>query len=276
MRLARISSAVTRISFMILVYLFLLAPLVVVVGASFNGGDRSFFDFPPTDISLKWYGRMDPSQMRALGVSIILAVSTSVAAAILGVPAAIGLVRAKFKGKAAVAAILRSPLQIPAVVIGVSFLQMYYKVGNTTGIYAVGTIAGLFLAHLFMVLPYVISAVSAVLQRFNMRLEEAALSLGASRWSVFRRVTLPIIIPGVYTGCIYAFLVSFGDVPVSLFLAANGIVTFPVEVFQAMQFDFNPAILATSSVIVVGSTVMMIALQRMVGMETLLRSSGGR
>jgi putative spermidine/putrescine transport system permease protein len=276
MRASRLAGVGAKIGFMVLVYVFLLAPLVVVVGASLNGGDRSFFDFPPTNISLKWYGRVDPAQMRALGISLVLGVSTALGAAILGVPAAMGLVRARFRGKAVVAAILRSPLQIPAVVIGVSFLQMYYNIGNATGAYAAGTMLGLFFAHLFMVLPYVISAVSAVLERFNMRLEEAALSLGASRLSVFRRVTLPIIMPGIYTGCIYAFLVSFGDLPVSLFLAANGMATFPVEVFQAMEFDFNPAILATSSLIVVGSIVVMVALQRLVGMETLLRSSGGR
>lgn len=276
MTLRHAMGGLAKISFLVLVYIFLLAPLVVVVGASFNGGEKSFINFPPTDLSLKWYGRMDPSQLRALGVSIILATTTALAAVALGVPAAIGLVRAQFRGKALVAAILRSPLQIPAVVIGVSFLKMYYTVGNATGVYAVGTIAGLFLAHLFMVLPYVISAVSAVLQRFNMRLEEAALSLGASRLSVFRRVTLPIIMPGIYTGSIYAFLVSFGDVPVSLFLAANGLATFPVEVFQAMQFDFNPAVLAMSSVIVVGSIATMVVLQRLVGMDTLLRSSGSK
>jgi putative spermidine/putrescine transport system permease protein len=266
----------TKIAFMALVYLFLLAPLIVVVGASLNGAEGSFIDFPPKDLSLKWYGRMDPSQLHALGVSLILAVSTALAAVALGVPAAIGLVRAEFRGKALVAAVLRSPLQIPAVVIGVSFLKMYYMVGSATGVYAVGTMAGLFFAHLFMVLPYIVGAVTAVLQRFNMRLEEAALSLGASRLSAFRRVTLPIIMPGIYTGSIYAFLVSFGDVPVSLFLAANGLATFPVEVFQAMQFDFDPSVLATSSMIVLGSVVMMVALQRLVGMDTLLRSSGGK
>ncbi len=276
MRARALLGGAAKIAFMALVYLFLLAPLIVVVGASLNGGQGSFIDFPPKDLSLQWYGRMDPSQLRALGVSLVLGVSTALAAVVLGVPAAIGLVRADFRGKALVAAVLRSPLQIPAVVIGVSFLKMYYMVGSATGVYAVGTMAGLFFAHLFMVLPYIVGAVTAVLQRFNMRLEEAALSLGASRLSTFRRVTLPIIMPGIYTGCVYAFLVSFGDVPVSLFLAANGLATFPVEVFQAMQFDFDPSVLATSSMIVVGSVVIMVVFQKLVGMDTLLRSSGGK
>jgi putative spermidine/putrescine transport system permease protein len=115
-----------------------------------------------------------------------------------------------------------------------------------------------------------------VLLRFNTTLEEAALSLGASRFSVMRRVTLPILMPGIYTGAIYAFLVSFGDVPVSLFLSSAGYTTFPVEIFQAMQFDFNPAVLAISSITIAGSLVLMIGLQRLVGMETLLRAGGNK
>jgi len=195
---------------------------------------------------------------------------------VLGIPAALGLVRAEFRGKALVAAILRSPLQIPAVVIGVSFFRLYYSVGEKTGLYATGTLLGLFIGHLFMVTPYVTGALVSVLQRVNMRLEEAAFSLGAFRFSVLRRVTLPIIMPGVYTGAIYAFLVSFGDVPVALFLGANGITTFPVEIFDAMQFDFDPSILAISSLTIVGSIVLILALQRLVGMDALLRAGGNK
>jgi putative spermidine/putrescine transport system permease protein len=259
-----------------MIYVFLLAPLVVVVGASFNGSEQGFVNFPPRDLSLKWYGLMDPAQLHALGVSVVLAGLTSLVSVVLGVLAAFGLVRAAFPGKALVAMILRSPLQIPAVVIGVAFMRMYYGFGNETGIYAIGTLGGLVLAHSFMATPYVIGAVSSVLLRFNIRLEEAAFSLGASRFSVMRRVTLPIIMPGIYTGAIYAFLTSFGDVPVALFLGVTGFTTFPVELFNAMQFDFNPAVLAISSVTVVASLALMLALQRLVGMETLLRTSGNK
>jgi putative spermidine/putrescine transport system permease protein len=273
-RAAVIVGGAAKIAFMALVYLFLLAPLVVVVGASLNGSQGSFIDFPPKELSLKWYGRMDPSQLQALGVSLILGVSTALAAVALGVPAAIGLVRAEFRGKALVAAVLRSPLQIPAVVIGVSFLKLYYLIGDWTGFYALGSMAGLAIAHVFMATPYVIGSVAAVVQRLNPRLEEASYSLGASRWSTFRRVTHPLIMPGVYTGAMYSFLVSFSDVPVSLFLGATGFTTFPVEIFHAMEFDFDPSILAIATLIIVFSMALLYLIQRIVGLEALLRSGG--
>ncbi len=275
MRARRVAGGAAKIAFMAMVYLFLLAPLIVVVGASFNGAEGSFINFPPTNLTWRWYGRMDPSQLRALGVSIALELSTALAAALLGVPAAIGLVRAKFKGKALVAAILRSPLQIPAVVIGVAFLKMYYTVGNVTGYYAVGTMVGLFLAHLFMVLPYVISAVAAVLQRFNMRLEEAALSLGASRLSVFRRVTLPIIMPGIYADastpswCRSATCRSRCSSRRTAYRRSRSRCFRPcssISIRRCWQHRRQSS----------GSIVVMVGLQRLVGMETLLRSSGGK
>lgn len=257
------------------IYLFLFAPLVVVVGASFDGGDRTFLNFPPSNLSLHWYGRIAPDLFQALGLSVALGTTAAVAACLIGVPAALGLVRAEFRGKSLVAALFRAPLQIPAVVIGVSFLKLYYFVGDVTGLYAVGSLPGLIVAHTFLASPYVIGSVSAVLQRFNLRLEEAALSLGASPWTTFRRVTLPVIMPGVYTGAMYAFLVSFGDVPVSLFLGAGGTQPFAAKIFHLMEFDFDPSLLAIATFIIFGSLALIYALQRAVGMEALVRSGGG-
>jgi putative spermidine/putrescine transport system permease protein len=256
------------------IYLFLLAPLVVVVGASFNGGERTYMVFPPENVSLQWYGRITPELWRALAISFGVGLISAAAGCLLGVPAAIGVVRSQFPGKAFVMALFRAPLQIPAVVIGVSFLKLYYLVGDWTGFYPFGTLTGLAIAHVFMATPYVIGSVSAILQRFNTRLEEASYILGASRWSTFRRVTLPLIMPGVYTGAMYAFLVSFSDVPVSLFLGATGFTTFPVEIFHAMEYDFDPSILAIATFIIVFSMGLLYMVQRIVGLETLLRSGG--
>jgi putative spermidine/putrescine transport system permease protein len=257
------------------IYLFLFAPLVVVVGASFDGGDRTFMNFPPSNLSLHWYGRIAPDLFQALGLSVVLGVTAALAACLIGVPAALGLVRAEFRGKSVVAALFRAPLQIPAVVIGVSFLKLYYFVGDVIGFYAVGSLPGLIVAHTFLASPYVIGSVTAVLQRFNLRLEEAALSLGASPWTAFRRVTLPVIMPGVYTGAMYAFLVSFGDVPVSLFLGAGGTQPFAAKIFHLMEFDFDPSLLAIATFIIFGSLALIYVLQRAVGMEALVRSGGG-
>jgi ABC-type spermidine/putrescine transport system permease subunit II len=120
----------------------------------------------------------------------------------------------------------------------------------------------------------VVGTVGAVLHRFNPRLEEAALSLGATRWSAFRRVTLPIILPGVYAGVLYAFIVSFGDIPVSLFLASPRYTTFPVEIFHSIEFDFSPAVLAISTLIVLISLAILWVVQRIVGLDVLLRAGG--
>jgi putative spermidine/putrescine transport system permease protein len=256
-------------------FVFLFAPLVVVVGASLDGGNRTFLNFPPAEISLRWYGNISADLFEALALSVALGLTTAFLACVIGVPAALGLVRAEFRGKAAVAALFRAPLQIPAVVIGVSFLKLYYLIGDVAGIHLVGSLPGLLIAHLFLATPYVIGSVAAVLQRFNPRLEEAALSLGASRLRALRRVTLPVIMPGVYAGAMYAFLVSFGDVPISLFLGAPGMQPFAAKIFNLMEFDFDPSLLAISTYIIIGSFAAIYLLQRAIGLDQFTRTGGG-
>lgn len=264
-------------SWMVGVFAFMLAPLVVVVGASFSGGERAaFIQFPPTDFTLRWYGAIAPEYLATLGRSLMLAIIAALTSCAVGIPAALGVVRGRFPGKNLVSAVFRAPLQIPAVVVGVSFLQLYYVIADVTDLFLLGSIWGLWIAHVFITTPYVIGSVVAVLQRFNPRLEEAALSLGASPWSTFRRVTLPVLMPGVYAGAIYAFMVSFSDLPVSLFLAGQGFKTFPVEIFQAMDYDFNPSLLAVATMIIVFSLGSMVLVQRAIGLNALLRTGGGK
>lgn len=266
---------ILSIAWIVIVYTFLLAPLIVVAGASLNGGEfLAYVNFPPDRISLDWYWRIPPSQLLSLINSFGLAFGTMAISILLGVPAAFGLVRASFPGKAVVAALMRAPLQIPFAVIGVSFLQFYYFFGDATGLYLQASLSGLLIAHVFAALPYVVGTVGAVLQRFNLRLEEAALILGASPWSTFRRVTLPVIMPGVYTGGLYAFMLSFTDVPIVLFLAGPDFTTFPVEVFHSFQFDFNPTILASATLVMAGSLGIMLVAQRVLGLDALLKSGG--
>jgi putative spermidine/putrescine transport system permease protein len=256
---------------------YLLAPLVVVVGASFSGPEAgglfiSYVEFPPRHLTLDWYRAISAETYESLVLSILLAAGAAVCACILGVPAALGLVRGDFRGKPVVHALFRAPLQIPAVVTGIAFLQMYYVVGDATGLGLQGSFAGLLLAHVFLATPFMIGSVVAVLARFNTRLEEAALTLGASRLSAFRRVTLPTIMPGVATGAVYAFLVSFVDVPVSLFLSRPGLVPYPVVLFDAMQQEFSPSILASATLVILLSMLILLAVHRLVGLDALLKS----
>ena len=253
-------------------FTFLLAPLVVVVVVSFGETARGGLAFPPKSFTLHWYTTIGREYLTALFASIAVAAGSVVVCVVLGVPAGLGLVRTRCRGKAALAAAFRAPVQIPAVVTGVAFLQFYYLLGDAVGWYGAGTWTGLLVAHVFIGLPYVIGSVVAVVQRFNARFEEAALILGASPWSVLRRVTLPVIAPGVYSGATYAFLVSFSDLPVALFLSSADVRTFPVLLFQAMDYDFDPTLLAVATIIIAASFVAMLLFQKWVGINALLRS----
>jgi len=250
-----------------LVILFMTAPLIVIVGASFDGGEHSFINFPPQNLSLRWYWAIPPRFIGALQLSLILALASTVVGLVLGIPAALGIVRGTLPGRHLIASIFRAPLQIPVVVAGIAFLQAYYALSAASGLRLADTFVGLLAGHVFITVPYIVGSVVAVLHRFNMRLEEAAYSLGASKVSTFFRVTLPIIAPGAYTGALYAFITSFGDVPISLFLGGAKYTAFPVEMFTAMQFDFNSAILATSTLIIAFSILLMLIAQRLSGVR---------
>ena len=251
--------------------LFLFLPLIVVAGASFGSGDRPYVSFPPSELSIHWYLNVPAQYWRSVGVSVVVASCTALVSVAIAVPAALGLVRARFRGKSIIALLLRAPLQIPYVVAGIAFLQTYYLIANVTGLQVRATYPGLVVGHVFLATPYAIGVIAAVLERFNPRLEEAALSLGAGPWRVFQRVTLPIILPGVYAGALYAFIISFGEVPVALFIGGPGRTTFPVEMFAAMQFDFSPALLAVSTAILLLSFAGLIMIQRLIGFDTLIR-----
>jgi len=257
-------------------YVFLLSPMVVVMGASLHGGEFSAaIKFPPEDPSFQWYTKIPMQQFEALGLSLIVAAVATLIAALIAVPAALGLVRSNFKGKFLITTIFRAPLQIPAIVSGIAFLQLYYLIYDNSSLMLAGTIPGMLIGHVFIATPFLFGTILAVLQRFDHRLEEAAHSLGAGKWRTLRRVTIPTIMPGIYSGGLYAFMVSFADVPMSIFLTAPGFVTYPVELFYALENDFDPSILASSSLVIIFCLIMLLGVQKMVGLETLLRSGGG-
>jgi putative spermidine/putrescine transport system permease protein len=255
-------------------YFFLLGPILFVAMASFDYGQRAYVVFPPEHLSLDAYRKIPMRYYSALWLSFELALACVVVACAIGIPAAVGLVRSNLPGKSTLLALMRMPLQIPGVVSGLAFLQAYYAIGDLTGWYATGTFLGLLIAHVFAATPYVIGSLVAVLQRFDTTLEEAALTLGASRWQTFLQVTLPVLKPGLFTGALYAFMISFVEVPISVFLVGSQQATFPVEIFNAMQFDFEPTILAVSTLVTALSLVVVIAVQRIVGLDVFVKTGG--
>jgi ABC-type spermidine/putrescine transport system permease subunit II len=257
-------------------YILLFAPLIVIVCASLNGGSYRSGDivFPPRALSLDWYVQTPWSHVHAFGVSIALALAATLLACIIAVPASLGLARTRMSGREAVAALFRIPLQVPVVIIGLSFFYTYYALYDV-GISLVGTFVGLVIAHLFILTPFVIGSVTAVLQRFDEKLEEAAASLGASRLRAFRRVTLPIIAPGIFAGAIYAFMVSFGDVPISLFLAGPNTTTFPVEIFHSMEIDFDARVLSSSTLAMAFGLILLLIVQKLIGIDRFATTQAG-
>jgi putative spermidine/putrescine transport system permease protein len=253
------------------VYAFLLAPLAVVAAASLDASQSLFVNFPPRSLGLRWYREIPARYVSALAVSASAAGAASAVAAVLGVAAALGLVRGRVRWAEPIRAFFRAPLQIPFVVTGVVFLQFYYALYALTGVGLAATFPGLVLAYVLIGTPYTVGTVGAVLERINPRLDEAAAVLGATRWSTLRRVTLPLIAPGIYAGMLYAFIVAFGDVPISIFLSSPQYMTLPVEIFQTLQFDFNPSVLAISTLIVALSMVALWLIQRLVGIDAALR-----
>ncbi len=244
---------------------FLLAPFVFVALASLGG--KEFVTFPPQDLTLRWYREIKPEFVRSLLLSLALATASATASIVFGVPAALGLVRARFPGQAVVQAVLRAPLQIPLLVLGVGFLQFYQALAALGAPAFAGTFTGLLLAHVCLTLPYGVSAITAALAKTSVHLDEAAYSLGASAWSTLRRVTLPAIRPGIYAGLFFAFITSFENVPVSLFLVGSGTTTLPIVIFEEVQFAFGPGIMALSTIVVVFSTALIVVVQRVAGLQ---------
>ena len=263
-----------------LVLLFIYAPILVVASASVDPGEyimnRAFLQFPPKGFTLHWYFNISPSMWLTVFNSLILAACVSAASVLLGVPAALGIMRGSFAGRNFISSVFRFPLQIPFIVVGVAFLQGSYVLAAATGINLTTTLTGLFFAHLLVGIPYVVGATGSTLAQLSPRYDEAALTLGASRWRVFRRVTFPLILPGIFGGALFAFLVSFTDVTIALFLTPQGYETFPVRVFNSIQNDLESSLPAAATIVFVISAAAILILQRVAGMETILRSSGSK
>ena len=265
-------------SWVALVVIVIYLPIIIVVGASVDPGTlvdhHALLTFPPRGFSLQWYLSIHPRLWQSVWVSISMASISALCGLLIGVPAALGLIRSNWRGKILMGTLFRAPLQIPFIVIGVAFLQAYHLAADVFHINIVGTFSGLVLGYVFVAVPYVISAVGVQLQRFNPSMEEAALIHGASRWRTFTRITLPIIMPGIYAGGLYAFLISFSDVTISLFLAGPDMTPFPVQVLFTTTQEFDPTVPAMASLVCVGSLFVLLAVQRLVGLDILLRGGG--
>ena len=194
-------------------------------------------------------------------------VSATVALA-LAVPAALAIARYRFPGREAATALFMSPLMVPPVVLGIAFLRFLTQVGLG------GTFAGLALSHVVLVFPFALRLVLASSYGIDRRVEQAAVSLGGGPATVFRRVTLPLILPGVVSGWALAFIQSFDEVTMTVFIASPGTTTLPVRLFLYIQDNIDPLVCSLSATLIALTAALMIALDRLFGRDRLFL--GGR
>jgi putative spermidine/putrescine transport system permease protein len=233
------------------VLLFLVLPVLVIVPLSFSAG--SFLTFPLPGLSLQWYQELFSSGPWQLSFrnSLVVAIATTILASILGTLAAMGLNRADFPAKSLVMALLISPMVVPIVIVGVGVYFFYAPLGLT------GSLLGLTLAHTVLAVPFVLITVSATLAGFDHNLVRAAASLGAPPLLTFRRVVLPTLAPGVVSGAIFAFVTSFDEVVVALFLTGPGERTLPRQMFVGIRENISPVIAAAATLLILLSVLLM-------------------
>jgi putative spermidine/putrescine transport system permease protein len=224
--------------------LYLLAPVLVVIATSFT--TTAYPVFPPRGFTLRWFGEVlsSPDYLDAMRTSAVLAGASTAIAAVLGTLAALGLARGRFGGKPAVSALFLSPIFFPAIVLGLALLIFYNRIGLS------GTLPGMIAAHAVLTTPFVIRMVMASLSEFDPAVEEAARNLGAGAARTFFQVTLPLIGPGVFAGAVFAFIISFDELVVSLFLAGPGMQTLPIRIFTSLEYSSRPSISAVSTLLI--------------------------
>lgn len=250
--------------FVILMYFFMLCPLIFVVWLSFFKDAILFF--PPSGYTFEWYAKALTDSAFASGfiTSFQVAVLAAAFGVALGVLAALGIVRYRFRGDHAANTLLLSPLLIPAIVAGVAIYLAYLQLENLLNMDIVGTYGGLVVAHVCLTIPWTVRLVSASMTGLNPSIEEAARNLGASGRVAFMRVTLPMLRPAIVAASLFSFIVSFENLELSLFLVGPGRTTLPIAILQYLEFNLDPTIAAVSAVQILLLGIVMLVTDRFV------------
>lgn len=252
----------------ILVSALLLLPAVLIVPMSLSSGTT--FQFPPPGFSLRWYENLvnDSGWRNAIATSFQISAMVTPLALIIGTMASFALHRMTRKARIIGLGVLVSPLAIPNILVALAAYAFFLQLGMS------GTIHGLVFAQTCIAIPFVVIAVWARLQGYDRSLTSAALSLGASSFMTFRSVTLPLIMPGVVAGAVFAFVSSFDELVIALLLQGPGVVTLPVKMFDSVVEEADPTITAASTILVVAVSTVVLLVQ-LVGVRRGQRTTKG-
>ena len=225
---------------------FILLPLVLVTWLAFFR--QEIPSFPPEGYSVRWFSAVFGNRSFVSG--FLLSLQVGIAATLIGlalaVPASLAIARRRFLGRGAVNTLLLMPLVVPGVVLGTSIYVFQIEAEVATSLPILGSTTGLVVAHALIVIPWAVRLVTASLAGFDPTVEEAAKNLGAGPWTTFRRVTLPAIRPGIVAGALFGFVMSFGNLEMSLFLVGAGRTTLPIAILQYLEWKIDPTVAAAS------------------------------
>ena len=242
-----------------LIFIFLIGPIIVIMPLSFNS--EPYFTYPMAGFSLRWYDEIfgdSPLSIlwqRSMVNSVIIAVAATILATVLGTLAALGMTRVNFRGKGLLLAVLISPIIVPLVITAVGMFYFYAKVG------LVGTLTGIILAHAALGVPFVVITVTATLVGFDHDMVRAGAILGANPVRVFFMVTLPLILPGVISGALFAFATSWDEIIIVLFLATTEEHTIPRRMWSGIRELISPTIASAATMLIILSIILMFVME---------------
>ncbi len=248
----------------IAVYLFLILPVFVIAFSAFSPNE--YPEFPPKEFSFKWFYAVfdNPQWMDSLWMSVVLLLIVTPLTVILGTMASYALARLQFKGRGLIQSFILSPLMIPQVVLGIALLYVLTIMGIN------GTLIALVIGHMIVCFPYVVRTVSVSVSNLDPSLERASMNLGASPLQTFRKVTVPLIKPGIIAGAVFSAVTSFGEISISLFVSSPSTITVPVRTFNYIEQTFDPSINAISVIFIVISVIALMIIERTIGLSKVM------
>jgi putative spermidine/putrescine transport system permease protein len=247
----------------------IVVPLMLTVYLSVF--DEKLILFPPRGYTLGWYPAIVPNFGRSIVTSLQLAASAVAGSLALGVPAGIGLARHRFRGRGAIATLLLAPLTVPGIALGLGIFVALVAIDEQLGSAVTGSMIGLVLAHIMITTPWVVRLCLAGLTNHDRAAEEAAASLGAGPVTVIWRITLPAMRTGIVAAALFAFVISFENLELALFLTSPGVTTLPVAVLQYLEYHIDPLVSAVAVAQIIGVAALLAVLDRFVRLGLVVR-----
>jgi putative spermidine/putrescine transport system permease protein len=228
-----------------LVLFFLAVPILIIFPLALNSSD--YLSFPPKGLSLKWLEKVvsDPSWIASAWFSLKVAIMATLSALIISLPTAVAMVRGRVRFKQGLYALILLPMIVPNIISAIALFFFFSDVASVNATVAI------IIGHAVLALPLAVIIISSTLQGVDVRYEQAALSMGASRFLAFRKITLPLIAPGLASAAVFAFLSSFDELLVSMFLSSHQNETLPVKIWSSVTFQLDPSIAAVSGLLVI-------------------------